>query len=65
MTAQNRTHPIPGLVRSDMDAKSPIPSTYAPARDAAGHALTRDIDGAPGFSRVEAGAGVATSIGGG
>jgi len=44
---------------SDLHTNS---GTNAPARGPADHAMQRNTDGAPRFSRVEAGAGVASSI---
>jgi len=44
---------------SDLHANS---GTNAPARGLGDHAMRRNPDAAPGFSRVEAGAGVASSI---
>lgn len=69
-SAQNSTHETPAMVRSatmqnpsaSHPNERPIPSTYAPARDAAGHAPRRDPNGAHVFSRVEGSAGVVTSI---
>jgi len=50
---------MPPGIWSDLHANS---GTNAPARGPGGHDMQRNPNGAPGFSRVEAGAGVASSI---
>jgi len=54
-----QNHPIPNSETCHVTTNS---GTNAPARGPGGHAMQRNTDAAPGFLRVEAGAGVASSI---